>query len=168
MNPGHRHRRVQDLNFNPISFQTSNFPPTPPPNLDLKLFSPSMEYQSVCTLDKVKIALERIRKPIPNRNSSSSPTSSSTTTSSTRQLKRNRDDADDEVGLVETSSSVGKRLLQAAGCPNCLSYVLVSKGNPRCPRCNSAVPFPMLQKPRLDLNLFHNNPSSASALAEIS
>ena len=41
----------------------------------------------------------------------------------------------------------------AAGCPGCLSYVLVMKNNPKCPRCSSVVPLPLMKKPRIDLNI---------------
>ncbi|PPD85618.1 hypothetical protein GOBAR_DD17450 [Gossypium barbadense] len=42
----------------------------------------------------------------------------------------------------------------AAGCPGCLSYVLIMKHNPKCPRCNTLVPImPAAKKPRIDLNI---------------
>ncbi|XP_027342234.1 uncharacterized protein LOC113855016 isoform X2 [Abrus precatorius] len=122
--------------------QDLNFPSSPSPNvllnlfdetsLDLKLVSsslPSSNYQSVCTLDKVKSALERAEKePIRKR---------------TSFLKETQEEESEE----KISSPM------AAGCPGCLSYVLIMKNNPKCPRCNSVVPLPSMKKPRIDLNI---------------
>ncbi|KAK9077655.1 hypothetical protein SSX86_005992 [Deinandra increscens subsp. villosa] len=41
----------------------------------------------------------------------------------------------------------------AAGCPSCLLYVLISRSNPKCPRCNMALPPTNMKKPRIDLNI---------------
>ncbi|XP_039047457.1 uncharacterized protein LOC120187943 [Hibiscus syriacus] len=121
--------------------QDLNFPPSPSKpllnlldetNLELKLVpSSSTNYQSVCTLDKIKFALDR---------ASLSPSYSSSSSS------------------IKDSHYVGdqERLFSlpvAAGCPGCLSYVMVMKHNPRCPRCNTVVPMPASKKPRLDLNI---------------
>ncbi|OIV99036.1 hypothetical protein TanjilG_32295 [Lupinus angustifolius] len=111
-------------------------------SLDLKLFSSSMQsinYQSVCTLDKVKSALERAEKE-PKRKrphwlkSSSSPS----------LIREIQDEESDEKVLSSP---------MAAGCPGCLSYVLIMKNNPKCPKCNSTVSLPMMKKPRIDLNI---------------
>ncbi|CAN0901928.1 hypothetical protein LINGRAHAP2_LOCUS21699 [Linum grandiflorum] len=104
-------------------------------------------YQSVCTLDKVKSALERAEKEPPvaalgrKRLPMSRLSSPSYSTSSS-----------DHHGTEEKSSSAAASPV-AAGCPGCLSYVLVMKNNPKCPRCNSIVPMPAMKKPRLDLNM---------------
>ncbi|KAI9086910.1 hypothetical protein K1719_031071 [Acacia pycnantha] len=125
-------------------------------SLDLKLVSSSImssnnNYQSVCTLDKVKSALERAEKePMKKRNSlwrqcsslsSRSPSSYSSSSSSMRETQ-------EEVSDEKLMSSP-----MAAGCPGCLSYVLITKNNPKCPRCKSVVPFPLMKKPRIDLNI---------------
>ncbi|XP_027342233.1 uncharacterized protein LOC113855016 isoform X1 [Abrus precatorius] len=140
--------------------QDLNFPSSPSPNvllnlfdetsLDLKLVSsslPSSNYQSVCTLDKVKSALERAEKePIRKRTSflksplSASSPSYSSSSSSMRETQ-------EEESEEKISSPM------AAGCPGCLSYVLIMKNNPKCPRCNSVVPLPSMKKPRIDLNI---------------
>lgn len=137
---------LQDLNFTPSTKKPLNlFDDT---SLDLKLVqsSPpqsSSNYQSVCTLDKVKSALERaeketIRKRSISMSQSSSPSNSSSSVKDTENM-----DSEDK-----SSASF------AAGCPSCLLYVLISKNNPRCPRCNMIVPSPMpLKKPRIDLNI---------------
>ncbi|EYU27560.1 hypothetical protein ABFS82_13G146500 [Erythranthe guttata] len=149
-------------------FQDLNFPPEPKQTLnlfdeassrDLKLVSllptsNSPSYQSVCTLDKVKSALERAEKETVVRKRSisissnkSSPLRSNNSTSSSVR------DTDFERGSheEEKSSSVGPF---AAGCPSCLLYVLISKSNPKCPRCSCVVPFPVAaKKPRIDLNI---------------
>lgn len=143
--------KLQDLNFpssTPSKVPLNLFDDT---SLDLKLVSstlPSSNYQSVCTLDKVKSALERAEKePIRKRASflksplSASSPSYSSSSSSIRE-------AQEEESEEKMSSSP-----MAAGCPGCLSYVLIMKNNPKCPRCNSVVPIPSLKKPRIDLNI---------------
>lgn len=136
----------QDLNFPPSSV---NSPAKPLLNLfddttpELKLLpssrsrpmslSPNLYFESVCTLDKVKSALERAeREPA---------------------MFKKRQSPDDTVSdhrTAEVASPV------AAGCPGCLSYVLVMKNNPKCPRCDTIVPLPadaMKKKPKIDLNI---------------
>ncbi|XP_022149614.1 uncharacterized protein LOC111017998 [Momordica charantia] len=141
--------KLQDLNFPPSpnypKFQLSNHF-SDETNLDLKLVSPSLSpsprsnYQSVCTLDKVKSALERAEKnPIRKRSSLSPSPSYSSSSSSVKE--------DDDNSRSISSSPI------AAGCPGCLSYVLVMKNNPTCPRCSSVVPLPPAKKPRIDLNI---------------
>lgn len=162
--------RLQDLNFPPSPSTKSllNLFDTET-NLDLKLVvssssqSSSSNYQSVCTLDKVKSALERAKKDPPppphhhkkrlsmwniNNNTpynSSLPLSPSCSSSSS-SIKDAKDDQEFEENLVFASP-------MAAGCPGCLCYVLVMKSNPKCPRCNSIVPLPPMKKPRIDLNM---------------
>ncbi|XP_057948105.1 uncharacterized protein LOC131143783 [Malania oleifera] len=151
-------------------FQDLNFPPSPPKptalalfeeaNLDLKLVpsssssSSSSGYQSVCTLDKVKSALERAERqstikklsPLTMRSKSTSPSQNSS--SSVRESEEHC-----EEKSLSSSSSPSAGLLFAAGCPSCLLYVLISKSNPKCPRCHIDVPSPTCKKPRLDLNI---------------
>ncbi|KAB2601910.1 hypothetical protein D8674_002915 [Pyrus ussuriensis x Pyrus communis] len=147
--------KMQDLNFPPSA--SSKIPlnlfDETSTNLDLKLVSssppPSCNYQSLCTLDKVKSALERAEKePIKRRSSSmlkSSMSSSPTYSSSSSPIKETQE---------EDSDSEDKQFASpfAAGCPGCLSYVLTMRNNPKCPRCNSVVPLPTVKKPRIDLN----------------
>lgn len=148
-NPQHQKPvpELQDLNFPPILAEES---------LDLKLF-PSSEYQSVCTLDKVKTALERAeRESVKKRNVncgssdlSSSRLYSSLSSPSSPSIREG------EVGDGEeekSSDSSESGLVFAAGCPNCLLYVLISKANPKCPRCETVVPYRSFKKPRIDLN----------------
>ncbi|KAI3769024.1 hypothetical protein L6452_00120 [Arctium lappa] len=143
--------KLQDLNFPPSSKKPLNlFDDT---SLDLNLVNLSSSppaYRSVCTLDKVKFALERAeRETIKKRSisistskSCSSPTSNSS--SSVKETIVNDDDHDDH----------GSSQAYAAGCPSCLLYVLISRSNPRCPRCNMTVPSPTtMKKPRIDLNI---------------
>ncbi|XP_022724624.1 uncharacterized protein LOC111281224 [Durio zibethinus] len=115
--------KLQDLNFPPINFFEDMT------SLDLKLQSSSPSpYQSVCTLDKVKHALERAEKETMKKRSSSPPSLPAATSSSTPRMF-------------------------AAACPGCLLYVIASKTNPRCPRCNAFVPSTLaVKKPRIDLN----------------
>uniref|UniRef100_A0A804JQS6 GIR1-like zinc ribbon domain-containing protein n=1 Tax=Musa acuminata subsp. malaccensis TaxID=214687 RepID=A0A804JQS6_MUSAM len=125
--------------------------------------------QSVCTIEKVKWALERAeresrgremeeeqqRQRRRRRRMGASPSSSSSIT--TASIKRR---GDGEEGCAGCDSAGGS--LVAAGCPSCLSYVLISRMNPRCPRCDSqvapplaaaaAAPPPPQKRPRIDLN----------------
>ncbi|KAJ9164457.1 hypothetical protein P3X46_024032 [Hevea brasiliensis] len=140
--------KLQDLNIpqSPSKITLNLFDES---NLELKLVSSSSstKYQSVCTLDKVKSALERAEKePIRKRSSlwkSQLSPSYSSSSSSIREIP----EEEYEEKPVSAIASV------AAGCPVCLSYVLIMKSNPMCPRCNSVVPVPMLKKPRIDLNI---------------
>lgn len=122
-------------------------------SLDLKLVSSSMSsgnnYQSVCTLDKVKSALERAEKePVKKRNSlwksRSSLSSPSSYSSSSSSMKETQEEESEEKLMSSP---------MAVGCPGCLSYVLITKNNPKCPRCKSVVPFPLMKKPKIDLNI---------------
>ncbi|CAA3032884.1 Hypothetical predicted protein [Olea europaea subsp. europaea] len=131
----------QDLNFPPLPLN-----PSDDAALDLKLVLSSSEssmkssnYQSVCTLDKVKSALERVEKESSRKRSKpSSPHSNSS--SSTKDSEIDREE--------KLSASV------ATGCPRCLLYVLISQSNPLCPRCNCIVPVSVaVKKPRIDLNI---------------
>ncbi|KAK6133095.1 hypothetical protein DH2020_033134 [Rehmannia glutinosa] len=126
--------KFQDLNFPPSSKQTLNL--FDEACLDLKLVSPlsaspsSSNYQSVCTLDKVKSALERAEKESVRKRSISMSKSSSPRSTSSSSVKDG--DLDEDEG---STASI------AAGCPSCLLYVLISRGNPKCPRCNSNVRY---------------------------
>ncbi|KAL3820915.1 hypothetical protein ACJIZ3_006820 [Penstemon smallii] len=144
---------IQDLNFPPVSKPTLNL--FNDSILDLKLVSSpsttaspsSSNYQSVCTLDKVKSALERAEKETVRKRSISMSKSSSARSNSSSSIKDS--DLDQEVEKSNTSSF-------AAGCPSCLFYVLTRTSNPKCPRCNSDVPLPVAavaKKPRIDLNI---------------
>ncbi|EPS68147.1 hypothetical protein M569_06626, partial [Genlisea aurea] len=130
-----------DLNFPPPAKQTtplSLFDDV----LDLKLVSASPPLSvhgsstSVCTLDKVKSALERAEResPLRKRSISSVSKSSSSSSSSVKNVEIGDSDQEEKSGGVPAPF--------AAGCPRCLLYVLISRGNPICPRCNSYVPAP--------------------------
>lgn len=141
------------------------------PSLDLTLRSPAAapaapaavpaaEYQSVCTLEKVKSALERAgaHRETRRREPPASSASSTTTTSSAKRRRRESTRDDELEGESRSSSSSSSAVLQggdqpaaasvsgdamaAAACPTCLCYVLVSRSNPGCPRCRSTVPLP--------------------------
>ncbi|KAK4355077.1 hypothetical protein RND71_024048 [Anisodus tanguticus] len=138
--------KLQDLNFPPPSKQPLNI--FDEPNLDLKLLpssssSPSSSsYHSVCTLEKVKSALERAEKETMHKRSISVSMSSSPRSNSSSSIK------DTEIDQENLCTSI------AAGCPSCLLYVLISKNDPKCPRCHTIVPLPLaMKKPRIDLNI---------------
>ncbi|KAL1349699.1 hypothetical protein HN51_026206 [Arachis hypogaea] len=166
--------KLQDLNFPSSTTQPSSKVPLnlfDDTNLDLKLVSSSSislpsnnnnnNYQSVCTLDKVKSALERAEKePILRKRTSflksvSSPSSYSSSSSSIREMQEEESDDNKMMMMMMGNSSSSSTLSSpiAAGCPGCLSYVLILKNNPKCPRCNTIVPMPSVKKPRIDLNI---------------
>ncbi|KAK7401640.1 hypothetical protein VNO78_13271 [Psophocarpus tetragonolobus] len=144
--------KLQDLNFPSTTSSNVLLNLFDESSLDLKLVSsslPSSNYQSVCTLDKVKSALERAEKePIRKRTSFlKSPLSASSPSysSSSSSIRETTQEEESEEKLVSSP--------MAAGCPGCLSYVMIMKNNPKCPRCNSLVPIPSMKKPRIDLNI---------------
>uniref|UniRef100_A0A0E0KH27 GIR1-like zinc ribbon domain-containing protein n=1 Tax=Oryza punctata TaxID=4537 RepID=A0A0E0KH27_ORYPU len=57
----------------------------------------------------------------------------------------------------DSPSAGGGGGMVAAACPRCFLYVLISRSDPRCPRCESHVPPPPSpapkKKPRIDLNV---------------
>ncbi|XP_042421096.1 uncharacterized protein LOC122009138 [Zingiber officinale] len=123
----------------------------PPPSmdafsLDLDVRAPHSWYQSVCTLDKVRSALERAGREDPHPDGSPSPLSSSwaSETSSAKQMAAG--DWDPEPPPAAT--------MVVGGCPVCFLYVLVSAAAPRCPRCGAHVPAHSEPKKRhkFDLN----------------
>ncbi|THU56340.1 hypothetical protein C4D60_Mb11t16230 [Musa balbisiana] len=125
------------------------------PQLDAAAAPAPSAYQSVCTLEKVKSALERATR---RSDGSPSPRSSSTTTtSSSFSVIKRRAPEEDGPG-PGPGSLMGERgraaAMTVAGCPACLLYVLVSSVDPRCPRC--AVHVPVIgehkKRPKLDLN----------------
>ncbi|CAA6658031.1 unnamed protein product [Spirodela intermedia] len=117
------------------------------PSLDLTLRSPgaaaaapaAAEYQSVCTLEKVKSALERRRRCESTRDDELEGESRSSSSSSA-VLQGGDQSAAASTGSA--SAAVSGDALAAAACPACLCYVLVSRSNPGCPRCHSPVPLP--------------------------
>ncbi|CAN8233717.1 unnamed protein product [Cochlearia groenlandica] len=129
----------QDLNFPPIS--PANKPllnlfddTCPPPGMKLTpsfsnsrplSISPNRNFHSVCTLEKVKSALERAERD------------------------KKRQSPEVTMTAEEIASPV------AAGCSGCLSYVLVMKNDPKCPRCDTIVSLPgnYMKKPKIDLNI---------------
>lgn len=86
-------------------------------------------YHSVCTIEKVKTALERFER---GRHQHQHP-------------------------QQQQHSGAGGGGMVAAACPRCFLYVLISRSDPRCPRCESHVPAPAApaasKKPRIDLNV---------------
>ncbi|XP_066327489.1 uncharacterized protein [Miscanthus floridulus] len=127
-------------------------------------------YHSVCTIEKVKTALERFERgkqqqsPHPHQQQHSgagaSPSSSSVTTSSVKRRGGDSGGGGVEQGDgCDSPSGGGGGGMVAAACPRCFLYVLISRSDPRCPRCESHVPSPpapapaVSKKPRIDLNV---------------
>ncbi|KAF8684387.1 hypothetical protein HU200_044279 [Digitaria exilis] len=121
-------------------------------------------YHSVCTIEKVKTALERFeRGKQSNHNqqqhsgAGASPSSSSVTTSSVKRRGGDSSSAVEQGDGCDSPSGGGGGMV-AAACPRCFLYVLISRSDPRCPRCESHVPAPPVattvsKKPRIDLNV---------------
>ncbi|XP_042374778.1 PHD finger protein rhinoceros-like [Zingiber officinale] len=131
--------------------------------------------QSVCTIEKVKRALkreterQRVGGGGGSASTSASPSPSSSSSSVTTASIRRRADRGDE-GLAadggdgDSASVAARGSLVVVGCPSCLSYVLIPKRNPRCPRCDARLaaasvlspppppPPPPTKRPRIDLN----------------
>ncbi|KAK7405382.1 hypothetical protein VNO78_06639 [Psophocarpus tetragonolobus] len=132
--------KLEDLNFSPfpsrVSLNSFN---------EINMVSsslPSSNYQSVCTLDKVRLALERAEKDPVRKRELSLKSSSVSYSSSIRGSTK------EEENEEKNSSPI------VAGCSNCLSYVVVMKHNPKCPKCNHGVSVPLAKKPKnIDLNI---------------
>lgn len=147
-----------DLNLFPASGAAMAPLPTMAPAADC---ATTTTYHSVCTIEKVKTALERFERGKQGQGhhhqqhsgAGASPSSSSVTTSS---VKRRGDVAVEQGdGCDSPSASAGGMV--AAACPRCFLYVLIARSDPRCPRCESHVPPPPApapkKKPRIDLNV---------------
>lgn len=157
----------RDLNLFPVAAATKPCAVTAAPAPASTAGGATTTYHSVCTIEKVKTALERFERgkqhqaphPHHQQHSGASPSSSSVTTSSVK-----RRGGDSSGGAVEQgdgcdSPSGGGGGMVAAACPRCFLYVLISRNDPRCPRCESHVPAPpapapaVSKKPRIDLNV---------------
>lgn len=139
--------KFQDLNFPPSSSLSSAKPllnlfDDSTPELKLLPSSPNTynnnnnNFQSVCTLDKVKSALERAERD--------------------PSMFKKRQSPDNSVSDHQHHRTEAVASHVVAGCPGCLSYVLVMMNNPKCPRCDSIVPLPansIKKKPKIDLNI---------------
>ncbi|GAB4836651.1 hypothetical protein Ancab_001563 [Ancistrocladus abbreviatus] len=148
--------RLQDLNILPQSQSKPALNLFEDTNLDLKLVSiPSPpSYQSVCTLDKVKSALDRAERESSKKRSTRSILSCSSPSNSSSMSPKEVDEDDVKLPCKLLPNSEQNGLMVAAACPGCLLYVLISKNNPKCPRCNSLIQMPlMMKKPRIDLNI---------------
>ncbi|KAK1645412.1 hypothetical protein QYE76_063217 [Lolium multiflorum] len=150
--PIHKHLSppsTRDLNLFPVSGAAT----TPTAEPASAHAAATTTYHSVCTIEKVKTALERFERGKQGQHHqqlSGSPSSSSVTTSS---VKRGAVEQGD--GCDSPSAAGG---MVAAACPRCFLYVLISRSDPRCPRCDSHVPPPPSapthkKKPRIDLNV---------------
>ncbi|CAH2037349.1 unnamed protein product [Thlaspi arvense] len=120
-----------ELKLVPSSSSSSSSIPSLSYLSSISVSSTNSSFQSVCTLEKVKSALERAEKV------------------SSVAIKK-RQSPDD--GVCDRNASAAASPV-AAGCPGCLSYVLVMKNNPKCPRCHSFVPLTAMKKPKIDLNI---------------
>ncbi|XP_010923769.1 uncharacterized protein [Elaeis guineensis] len=148
--PSPANGELQDLNLPPACDVAGAGGVAPPPEdsaaMNLNLVA---EYHSVCTLEKVRHALERAERESRGkphqRKMDGSPSSSSSSAASTSSLKRPEEELDG------SDSSGGS--LMAARCPRCLFYVLVANRDPRCPGCRSHVPVSAIyrKKPRIQL-----------------
>ncbi|XP_002973096.2 uncharacterized protein LOC9641363 [Selaginella moellendorffii] len=108
-------------------------------------FRESMPSLGISTIEAVQEALKRSIK---------SPTSSATSSSEIQLDDRSRRGG----GVVaEESTSVPSPRVVLTGCKRCLMYVMLTRSDPRCPKCGSSVINPLQdlpsKKPRLELDL---------------
>lgn len=154
---------ARDLNLFPVSGTTIPAAPTTAPAAAAAAAASTTTYHSVCTIEKVKTALERFERGKQGQGhhhqqhsgAGASPSSSSVTTSSVKRRGDGGGSVEQGDGCDSPSASGG---MVAAACPRCFLYVLISRSDPRCPRCESHVPPPPQapapkKKPRIDLNV---------------
>ncbi|GJM96095.1 hypothetical protein PR202_ga12904 [Eleusine coracana subsp. coracana] len=165
----------RDLNLFPVATPCPASTPAPAPTgaaVASAGATATTTYHSVCTIEKVKTALERFERGKHQHHhqnggghqhhhqqhsgAGASPSSSSVTTSSVKR-RGGVDGGAVEQGDGCDSPSGGGGLV-AAACPRCFLYVLISRSDPRCPRCEAHVPAPppttaVSKKPRIDLNV---------------
>eukprot|EP01018_Ginkgo_biloba_P030120 Gb_39459 [translate_table: standard] len=110
------------------------------------------QWQSACTVERVKMALKRAHKQTLNnlskqqhqRSPDRAPSSSSAHEEQAKKLIWKKEgEKRKELGSASP--------LFAAGCSRCLLYLLLPNANSRCPRCHS-----------FGLNYFSNNSSSSA------
>ncbi|WOL17804.1 hypothetical protein Cni_G26597 [Canna indica] len=164
-----RRTYLRRRDHNPKPHHALDLTLTPPPLSPAALFlamgaaappsaaMPTVYGQSVCTLEKVKSALERAeredRSPAAARRpvvgSASSPASSITTSSSSK-----RPAADEDGPGTDSPRALKRAAITAAGCSACHLYVLVTAADPKCPRCEAHVPLngEPVKRPEFDLN----------------
>lgn len=100
-----------------------NLPPPPPPS-----------FASVCTLEKVKSALERVMgKPNPNSKPGPDSRPDGSMKRSAPSEKATMDGQDSLSGAM-----TGGAMMMTV-CPGCFQYLLVPVADPRCPRCDLQV-----------------------------
>ncbi|RRT73490.1 hypothetical protein B296_00001789 [Ensete ventricosum] len=151
--------RHLDLSTGKTYLQMHETEPAPRLLHDLNLPPPSpsrgqkLEYQSVCTLEKVKSALERESRLLPRPDTSPSPPLSSSSASSYASaffLSRRWAVEHAQDGVASTGPAT---MMAVAVCPACLLCVLVPEVDPRCPKCAAHVPVNVPhKKPWIDLN----------------
>ncbi|URE26276.1 hypothetical protein MUK42_37490 [Musa troglodytarum] len=139
---------LQKRHHDPVTSHRHDLNLTLPPRssathfLEQRAAATPLGHRSVCTLEKVKSALERA-----GREDSPSPPSQSVATSSSMAADRREDGHGRDPESLPAAMAV-------AGCPVCLLYVLVSAVDPRCPRCAAHVPVhnEPKKRPKFDLN----------------
>ncbi|XP_064983383.1 uncharacterized protein LOC135623866 [Musa acuminata AAA Group] len=148
---------LQKRHHDPVPIHRHDPNLTLPPRSSATLFlkqwaaATPLGHRSVCTLEKVKSALERAgreERPPAARlpDSSPSPPSRSVATSSSSMAA--------DRGVDGRGPESPPAAMAVAGCPVCLLYVFVSVVDPRCPRCAAHVPVQNEPKkrPKFDLN----------------
>lgn len=126
------------------------------PNSDLELdlnlsaggASPS-RHQSVCTMEMVEQALKRTEKAMGKRPKLSGSSSFSSLTSARSEPSWSHSSPStssssssvDISRVSEAESQKDEDALVMGACTRCLTYVMLHKSNPKCPRCESEVPL---------------------------
>ncbi|GJN23830.1 hypothetical protein PR202_gb11516 [Eleusine coracana subsp. coracana] len=167
----------RDLNLFPVATPCPASSPAPAPTGTAAASSAgataTTTYHSVCTIEKVKTALERFERGKHHHHhhqnsgnhhqqqhsgAGASPSSSSVTTSSVKRRGGVDGGSVEQGDGCDSPSAGGGGGMVAAACPRCFLYVLISRSDPRCPRCEAHVPAPpppaaVSKKPRIDLNV---------------
>lgn len=140
----------------------SKFEPNRPATRQLKRsleIIQSSSYRSVCTLDKVKTALEKERHDqfVRRKLSTSTTCSNSATSSCGASMVTNEAtllNLEATSIMLSEEEQEGVLKLSVAGCSNCLMYVMISNENPKCPKCDFKVSLPVAKKKvKIDLSL---------------
>ncbi|XP_074577129.1 uncharacterized protein LOC141833552 [Curcuma longa] len=146
---------LHDLSLSPPWLSAASVGRKPPP------VATAVAYHSVCTLEKVKSALEResrlaadARVPVVHLRSASPPSSSRSSLSSAPTTTITTNSSSAKRRRNEPDELNGEPAMAVAACPDCLLYVLICKVEPRCPRCAAHVPVNGTNKKprRIDLN----------------
>ncbi|KAL5206082.1 hypothetical protein ABZP36_034291 [Zizania latifolia] len=120
----------QDLNLPPLTAATA-------------IATATSTSTAVCTLDMVHCALERTTAKRATASASPAASSSSLASTSSSSSSAGKFHRSPPASTATPASPS----MRAAACMSCLTYVLITKADPRYPRCSGNIP-PLTGKPR--------------------